>query len=100
MSEDTSFHPKYGSGQTVSPAVSAVSVSIDPDKNSTSVCLTNLGSNVCYIRIGTGTIEATTADYPIPAGQQIAVSKAGGDNVLSHISADGTTLHIIPGEGF
>lgn len=94
---NTAFNPSYTKGQVVTPAAAAVSVALD---NSTrSVCLTNLGAAVCYVRVGTGTIAATTSDYPIPSGAQVIISKGEDDNVLSHISAAGTTLHIITGEG-
>lgn len=98
MAVEASFQPRYGSGQTVTPAAAAAS--IDIDASAKTVCLTNTGANICYIRIGRGSISATTADYPVVAGQQVAVSKGDGDNVLSHISAVGTTLHVITGEGF
>lgn len=90
--------PVYGSGAVVTPAAASASVTINAQ--SKQMILTNLGANVCYVRIGNGTVVASTADYPVPSGAQLVVSKGDGDNVLAHISAAGTTLHYMPGEGF
>lgn len=90
--------PTYGRGQIVTPG--AVSAQINIDAQAKQVVLTNLGANVCYVRVGSGSQAATTADYPVPAGAQMVISKGDGDSTLAHISAAGTTLHVIPGEGF
>jgi hypothetical protein len=91
------FKPNYTTGQTVTPAAAAASVAINSaDKQ---VCLTNTGLNDCYVRIHTDAMSATTADFLVLAGAQVIITKAVGDDVLSHISASGTTLHIITGEG-
>lgn len=92
------FYPSYTNGQTVTPAAAAASITLA--KGTKQICLTNLGANVCYVRMGMVAADATTADYPIPAGWQVSITKNEDDTVLSHISAAGTTLHIIPGEGF
>ena len=91
------INPSYTSGQIVTPAAAAASINIPQTKQ---VCLTNLGVNVCYVRIGQAGIAATTADYPVPPGIQVIVTKQETDTVLSHISAAGTTLHVMAGEGF
>lgn len=91
--------PGYGSGVTVTPAAGTVTSSIT--SGSKQAILTNLGANVCYVRIGqTGLGAASTADYPVPAGAQLVISKAEADDKMSHISALGTTLHVMTGEGF
>jgi hypothetical protein len=92
------FKPSYTQGQTVTPAAAAANIAIDA--NAKQVCVTNLGLNVCYVRISNSALDAaTTADYPILPGSKEIITKAVGDNNLSHISADGTTLHVIPGSG-
>ena len=48
------FAPAYTQGQVVAPAAAAASISINP--NAKNVCLTNLGANVCYVRIGNAPI--------------------------------------------
>lgn len=91
------FKPSYTQGQTVTPA--AVAASIDIDANAKQVCLSNLGLNVCYVRISNAAVAAGTTDYPLLPGSKEIITKAVGDNKLSHISADGTTLHVITGSG-
>lgn len=90
------FMPHYGAGQVVTPAVGAANVAIDA--NDEYVMCSNIGTNVCYVEIGlTGAVTATTADMVIPAGQQVLIRKGKGMDRISHISATGTTLHIITG---
>jgi hypothetical protein len=91
--------PGYGTGQVLTPAAGAATATLTP--GSKQLILTNLGANVAYVRVGTtGLAAASTADYPIPAGAQVVITKAMGDDKLSHISATGTTLHVMSGEGF
>lgn len=99
MSALQPVNPHYTSGQVVSPAAGSANVAINAtDKQ---VILTNLGANVCYIRISAdAATTATTADYPVPAGAQVTITKGEGQNRLAHISAAGTTLHIMTGEGW
>lgn len=98
MSALQPFNPAYTTGQVVTPAAAAASITINgPAKQ---VCLTNLGVNVCYVRVSDVAISATTADYPVPAGQQVLITKGDGQTILSHISAAGTTLHVMTGEGW
>lgn len=93
------IQPGYTTGQTVSAASSAASVALTP--GSKQLILTNLGSNLAYVRAGqTGSTLATAADYPVPAGAQVVISKGHGDNQFSYISPVGTTLHVMDGEGF
>lgn len=92
------FAPWYGSGIVVSPGVASASSTIG--RGSKSLTLTNLGANLCYVRVGTGSITASAADYPLLSGAQVSISKAQDDTTVAYISASGTTLHILPGEGF
>ena len=99
MELDRTFGPKYGSGQTLS--VTATSQSVTFGANNWAVTLTNLGSSVAYVRIGNGTIAATTADYPVLPLTQVSLSKNYDDDKLAVIcaAAQTTSLHIIQGEG-
>jgi hypothetical protein len=90
------FKPIYGAGQSLSAAAVAASADLAASKQ---VCVTNTGLNIAYIKIGTGVITASDVDYPILPGSKEIITKAVGDDKLSHISADGTTLHVITGEG-
>lgn len=90
--------PGYGSGQVLTPAAGAATATLTI--GSKQLILTNLGTNPCYVRVGQSVANASTSDYPVPAGAQVVITKAMGDNQLSHISAAGTTLHVMLGEGF
>jgi hypothetical protein len=90
--------PCYGSGQIVSPAATSATATLTP--GSKQLILTNIGANTCNVRVGQSVAAATTADYPVPAGAQVVISKGQDDNQMSHISATGTTLHVMNGEGF
>lgn len=95
--QSSPFTPAYGSGQTVSPGAAAAAVTLN--QGDQSVVLTNTGANICYVRISDAG-NATTADYPIVAGAQVCLTKGSDQQRLSHISATGTTLHIITGNGW
>lgn len=90
--------PGYGSGQTVTPGAGAATAQITT--GSKQLILTNLGTNPAYVRCGQSVANASAADYPVPAGAQVVITKAEADNQLSHISPLGTTLHVMSGEGF
>ena len=95
------FGPAYTQGQSVVPAAGAATITIG--KGAKSLCLSNTGTGWCYVRtfqVSKGAVAATTADFPVPPGAQTSISKPEDDDSLSHISAAGTTLHVIPGEGF
>lgn len=93
------IQPAYGTGAVLTPAAAAATVALAASNKQ--IILTNLGLNVCYVRVGQTTVaDASTADYPVPAGAQVVITKSQYDDRLSHISAAGTTLHIMSGEGF
>jgi hypothetical protein len=99
MELDRTFGPKFGSGQTLS--VTDASQQVTFGANNWAVTLTNLGTDVCYVRTGNGTLTATTADYPVLPLTQVSISKNYYDDKLAAIcgSGDTTSLHIIQGEG-
>ena len=91
--------PGYGTGQTPTPGAAAATITLT--SGSKQLVLTNLGANPAYVRVGGADIgNATVADYPVPAGAQVVITKSAADNKLSHISPLGTTLHVMNGEGF
>jgi hypothetical protein len=91
------FCAHSGTNQVTTPAAASASVSLEAVAKS--VRLVNSGANICHVRIGTTSATATTADIPIRAGSEIIIRKGDGQDVLAHISAAGTTLHIQTGEG-
>lgn len=102
MSVFAAFQPVYGSGQNVAPAAGSVTITIGA--GSKALQFYNSGANVCYVRVGRAVsgvfVAATTADYPIAPGTKEVIAKAQDDDSVSHISAAGTTLNVVPGEGF
>jgi hypothetical protein len=99
MANIETFAPAYGRGFTVSPGVNSGRTNILV--NTTSLCITSRNSVECYIRIGTGAIAATTADYLVPPNGQVSISKNRDYDTIAYIApAGGGSLHIIPGEGF
>jgi len=93
------FAPHYGVGQVVTPAAAAADAApLNADDQV--VVVTNLGTNIAYVRIAASG-PATVADYPVPPnGGQVPLKKGIGETRLSHISAAGSTLHIITGNGW
>lgn len=96
MSAQQPVAPHYGSGVTVTTGASA-QVTIKPGKQ---MILTNLGANVCYVRIGAVAQTATAADYPVPPGAQVTITKDHDHQHMAHYGAAATTLHYMNGEGF
>lgn len=99
MSVDVTFNPSYTNGVTVSPGT--VSAASTVGAGSKSLCLTNLGSFVVYVRAGTSGVVATQADYPVLPLTQVSISKSQDKTHVAYVTASGTgSLHIIAGEGF
>ena len=100
MAIDQTFAPAYGRGVTAS--VTSTSGSSEVGKGSKTICLTNAGDKVAYVRIGVSGLTATTADYAVLGGSQITISKFMDDTHVAYVcgGSDSTSLHIIPGEGY
>lgn len=90
------FKPHYGTNQVVTPAAGAAAITIA--KGDKSVRLANSGAGICYVRIQPDG-DATTADLPVRSGETVVVEKDQDFTRLSHISAAGTTLNVMTGEG-
>ncbi len=97
--QNSPFSPAYGRGTTVAPAsVSAVS---QVGGNTQTLCLTNLGAYTAYIRCAEdNSAVATAADYPIPPGMQVVITKPREYTFVAYYAATTTSLHVMPGEGF
>lgn len=95
------FNPAYTQGITVSPGAVAANSTIG--KGSKTLCLSNVGSVVVYVRTynsAYGTPAATTADYPVLIATQVTITKPDDHDAITYIGASGGSLHIIPGEGW
>ena len=100
MAAFETFNPAYTQGITVAPGAVAANSTIG--LNSKSLCLTNLGTIIVYVRTyksSDGTKSATTADYPVPFGQ-VTITKPDDHDAITYIGGVGGSLHVIPGEGF
>lgn len=107
MSILAAFQPKYGAGITETADTGSDTYTIDAavttsGGGSKAVVITNQGdTNGVYFRIGTGSLTATDADYYVPPGAQVCVSKAETDDKIALLAAAATTaVHVIVGEGF
>ena|SRR5690242_20688997 len=95
------FNPQYGSNQVLTAAASSASASIDP--NCKQLRVVNTGANKAYFRIynsGDGSQNATTADFAIMPNMASTITKFQDHNAIAYISASGTTIEIMTGEGF
>lgn len=100
MASMAAFSPIWGQGITAS--VTATSGNSLKGFNSKSLCLTNIGDKVAYVRTGVGSsVAATTADFPVLPSQQVTITKPNDDDYVAYICAatESTSLHIMPGEG-
>lgn len=92
------FYPKYGSGQNVTAAAASASVAIGSGNKSIRVA--NTGVNPAQFRIGVGAQTATAADVHLPAGSVETFSIDELADTFAYISALGTTINLMLGEGF
>lgn len=108
MSVLSSFQPTYGAGINQTATTSSLAYVIDPNVGKSgggnkTVVVTNKGNtNGLYVRVGKGSaIVATSADNFVPAGGQVALTKAETDDYIALLAdASTTAVHAIPGEGF
>ncbi len=99
MSTETrSFNPAWGQGQTATAGAASARFTMGEKLNT--LCLTNFGTDVVYIRSGLSAVAATTADYPLLGGSQVTISKFQDDTHVAYIAPAGSpSIHIIPGQG-
>lgn len=100
MAIHSPFLPRYGSNQSVTAGAASSSITIG--LGSKSLLLSNTGANICYVRVynsGAGTQSATTADLPVPAGTSRVIGKDQDHGSVAVISASGTTMQVMEGEG-
>lgn len=104
MSVNSRFMPRYNHNAVLSPAAASASATIDVQKLNKQVRFVNSGANICYVQtyssLESTAPTATTADFPIAAGSTVIITKPQEHDMLCHISASGTTLNVMCGEGF
>lgn len=103
MTAKQPFAPTYGSNQVLTSSSSSASVAITPGNKQLRVV--NTGSNKAYFKTynsqgGAVSKTASTADCCVAAGMATTVTVNADHDKLAHISANGTTLEVMEGEGF
>lgn len=94
------FNPKWGSNKVLTAAASAANTGVDI--NTRQVRVINTGAAIAYVCTysSTGTARvATVADLPVNAGERVIFTKDVNDDMLSYISATGSTLQVMTGTG-
>lgn len=98
------FMPAYGQGQAASATATSATININAANKQ--VRIVNTGTNIAFVRtfssktVTSPAQAATAADMPIPPNMAVTITKDESHDQLAHISATGTTLQIITGEGF
>ena len=97
------FSPTIGTGVQITAvaATSTVGV-IDVNRAGQQIVVTNLGTDVAYVRTydsENGVDTATSADYPVLGGTQIVLTKDPRHNSMAILSAGTPIIHIIKGNG-
>lgn len=102
MSAMQPVNPRWGSNQLLTANGSSQSATLSGQTKQ--IHVENTGStNPVYIRTGNsrnGTVTATTADFRLSPGTVEVITKPQDDDRLAYISASGTTLEVIEGEGW
>lgn len=96
------FAPHYGSNRTV--AASTVAATTPFTTTGKQVRILNSGPGKVYVRsfrAEDGVQAATSADYPVQAGQSSIITRSSGHNAFSLLAtADATTVDITGGDGY
>ncbi len=98
MSVLQTLNPAYGKGITGS--VTGTSAASEIGFGHKTLCLTNLGAETVYVRVGLSGVVATTSDYPVLSGTQVTITKDQDHTHIAYKTGTASSLHIIPGEGF
>ena len=93
------FNPTYGSNQVLTAGASSLNAAIASGNKQ--VIVTNSGTNIGYVKITTDpAATASTADMPILPKTLITLTKPMDSAYIAYISATGTTIQVITGEGW
>lgn len=97
MAEIQTFSPAFGTGVVITTGASAATA---VRTGTQSLCLTNTGTVTVYLRTGDANAVATTADYPILAGQQVTITRFQDFTHVATFSSSAGELHVMGGQGF
>jgi len=102
MSALQPINPRWGSNQLLTATNTSAQATVNG--NTKQIHVENTGAtNPVYVRTGNsanGIVVATTADLRISPGTVEVFTKPQDDNRIAYISAAGTTLEVIEGEGW
>jgi hypothetical protein len=99
MAEVQTFAPGFGTGVVITTAAGSAATAVRPGTNG--LCLTNTGTVTVYMRTGDSSAVASTADYPVLAGQQVTITRFADFTHVATISPAGAgELHVMGGQGF
>lgn len=99
MTIRANFAPSYGTGVSITTAVTSGSTTIGLGNKSLMLVNTDTTNSV-YVRVSQGSSTATSADLLIRPNATVLISKPQDANILSHIASAGTpVLYAIAGEG-
>jgi hypothetical protein len=94
------FSPAYGTGVNATASSTSANVAL-AGRPSHSLCITNGGTVIAYIRTGDSTVAATAADYPVLGGQQVTLTVNMEHTHIAYIAPSGSPpLQFMRGEGF
>ncbi len=100
MKINTAFSPEYGTGVTISATTTSAQASLTG--NGSLIRVTNLGTALVFIKVGTGTVTAAATDTALPSGQSMTICRTpvgSLHNVIAAVTASGTaTVYAITGE--
>ncbi len=96
------FFPAYGTCQQKAAAAASANATINKDNRQ--VRVVNTGTNIAYVQTYSSVDQAVTTasviDLPVPGGMAVTFSKDIKHDTIAYISALGTTLEIMTGDGF
>ena len=90
----------FSPGATVSIACTTTSGSATVAAGNSTMRLTNIGANACFVRWGTGAQTALATDFPVAPNTSVLVAKPFEVVTVAALTgASTTTLYITVGEG-
>jgi hypothetical protein len=92
---DSQFTPTGSATLAVTNATGRVAL----PNNDPTIIIQNTGSNAAFFNLGGSTVTATTSNYSLPSGVQIAVTPGTSTYIAAITSSSTTTLNIIQGTG-
>jgi hypothetical protein len=101
-SDNTSFFPSFGTGQSIAATTTSASVTLTGAAlNDSELYILNAGTDTVFCRWGAGAQTAVNTDIAIPTGVGPQIfTKGAGTTVVACIAASTTaTVRIITGRG-